>query len=174
VPAEKTTVRLAGPYHFGTVERIIRDLDVLFAVDAHGVEMEESFQRKKAIGFRECRHFDSTDNYPAVRAELADLICEHCAVDRVARSSLHIALDEICENVLFHASTDHGGFAAAQALRSKPLMEVAIADVGIGIRASLTRTLTTSTSKTTSRPSRLRSNRPSPLHRSATLASAWP
>src|SRR5436309_2216977 len=25
-------VRLAGPYHFGTVERIVRDLDHLFAV----------------------------------------------------------------------------------------------------------------------------------------------
>jgi anti-sigma regulatory factor (Ser/Thr protein kinase) len=197
---ETTTITLTGPYHFGTVERVIRDLAPLLQLHSptvleldlsrltfispaalailvagmrrfedmqlvetgsmvimptargidrylrrmnflnvlyYGVEQKEDFKRKKAIGFRECRHFDSPKNYPEVRQELADLVSEHCDIDALARGSLHIALDEICENVLFHASTDHGGFAVAQALRSKPLMEIAIADVGIGVRASL-------------------------------------
>jgi len=169
-------VRLAGPYHFGTVERVIRDLTPLFLVDHpvklhldltsltfvspaalalliaavrrvedlklvdegtvymphaagihryllrmdflrqlyHGAETPEPFERKRSVGFRECRHFDSPATYPEVRRQLADAIAERCQIDDVSKGSLHVALDEVCENVLHHAGTGLGGFAAAQ------------------------------------------------------------
>ena len=199
--ADHVRVKLSGPYHLGTVERIIRDLTPLFRVDsptelaldlstltfispaalalltaavrriedlslatpgsrvqmprAEGINryllrmdfikqlyygeevVDEPFKRKRPIGFRECRHFDTAESYPEVRKQLADAIAERCQTDDVSRQSLHVALDEVCENVLHHAGTGLGGFAAAQALTSKPVMEIAIADLGIGIRASL-------------------------------------
>jgi hypothetical protein len=49
-----------------------------------------------------------------------------------------VCLDELAENVVFHADTDLGGFAAAQGWNRRPEMEVGIVDLGRGIRESLT------------------------------------
>jgi anti-sigma regulatory factor (Ser/Thr protein kinase) len=71
--------------------------------------------------------------------ELTAALAERCQTDTVTRGSIWIFLDELAENVLHHAESELGGFAAAQGWpRRRGEMEVAIVDLGQGIKASLT------------------------------------
>jgi anti-sigma regulatory factor (Ser/Thr protein kinase) len=95
--------------------------------------------RKKTPGFREASHFQTDIERRKVAAGLSDALDETVITDRLAQQSLALALDELTDNVLFHAETDLGGYAAAAALRHSHEVEVAIADLGIGIAASLSK-----------------------------------
>lgn len=57
--------------------------------------------------------------------------------DSIARAGITTALFELTENVIFHADTPLGGYAAAAYSKKKRIIEVGIVDLGIGIRASL-------------------------------------
>ena len=79
---------------------------------------------------------------PALREvarDLLDAIEEAVATSPAAHTSLDLALSELTENVGYHANTQIGGFAAVQYLRHSDEIEIAIADLGDGIAASLRR-----------------------------------
>lgn len=102
--------------------------------------------KAEALGMRECRHFpsdpDAEDWNASLRSvtrELLNAIEELIATDDAAHTSLDLALSELTENVGYHADTNLGGFAAVQYLRHSNEIELAIADLGIGIADSLRR-----------------------------------
>lgn len=105
------------------------------AYDAIG----EGFERKEAVGFRPCRGFTTYDEFPPVTRELAKALEESCDTDEVAKASIRVCLDELAENVIHHAASPLGGFAAAQGWRKTSTFEIGIVDLGIGVRQSLTK-----------------------------------
>lgn len=88
-------------------------------------------------GFRPCEHFTGSGDYPRVAQSLTEALAERCITDQLARASVRIALDEIAENVVHHAASAVGGFGAAQGWVKNQEFEIAIVDLGMGIRASL-------------------------------------
>ncbi|MEX1140981.1 MAG: hypothetical protein WD399_08095 [Thermoleophilaceae bacterium] len=125
---------MVPPRSFLTARYLMR-MD-LFAHLA-GVDVPEPFARKRPVGFRPCAHFADQDGQIDVARSLKDALVEQCVVDDIASSAIYICLDELTENVLHHAATDRGGFAAAQGWRGRSEFEIGIADMGVGIRASL-------------------------------------
>jgi len=101
-------------------------------------ETTEPFVRNPPLGFRPCREFVSAEECQAVARDLTEALVERCATDEVARAAIRICLDELAENVVHHAASPLGGFAAAQGWPRSRQFEIAIVDVGVGIRRSLT------------------------------------
>lgn len=99
--------------------------------------IEEPFERRDPVGFRPCQGFATEDDYWRVAASLADALTERCKVEEIAQAAIRICLDELTENVVHHADSPVGGFAAAQGTPKKNRFEVGIADLGIGFRRSL-------------------------------------
>jgi anti-sigma regulatory factor (Ser/Thr protein kinase) len=102
-------------------------------------EIAESIERRPAVGFRPCQHFSGEQDYAAVARSLTEALIERCETDDIARASIRICLDEMTENVVHHAATSLGGFAAAQGWKRSGEFEIGIVDLGVGIRASLTK-----------------------------------
>ena len=100
-------------------------------------DREEPFERREDFGFRPVRMMTGATRYHAVCAELVEALAERIPADRATLFSLRIALDEIAENVVHHAESPIGGFAAAQGYPRKHKFEIAIVDMGVGIRQSL-------------------------------------
>jgi hypothetical protein len=120
----------------GLVSNYLLRMDVFRQVA--GDSIPEDFERHEAIGLRPCRHFAEGEAVVAAR-ELSAAIAERVAVDDVAEAALYVALTELAEIVGFHADTPLGGYIAAQGWRKRPEIELAIVDVGVGIRSSLTK-----------------------------------
>jgi anti-anti-sigma regulatory factor len=99
----------------------------------------EDFERRDPVGFRPIQHFRTPQEQWQTSRTLMDALAESCDCDEAARGAIYICLDEICENVLHHADTRLGGFAAAQGWRSKKEFEIGLVDLGVGVRASLSR-----------------------------------
>lgn len=93
--------------------------------------------RRTPEGFRECRRFVSQDDCVETSRELVGAIAERCELGDTSRRALASCIAEIAENVYFHAESTEGGFAAAQSWPKKSLIEVAIVDLGRGVRRSL-------------------------------------
>jgi hypothetical protein len=94
-------------------------------------------RRRSTQGFRECQQFSSLDDCTACAPLLVGAIAESCAMDKESRQALEICLEELAENVVFHAGGSVSGFAAAQTFPARNRIEVGIVDLGRGIRASL-------------------------------------
>jgi anti-sigma regulatory factor (Ser/Thr protein kinase) len=95
-------------------------------------------QAAETVGFRECIRFSKDSECRAVAKTLSDSLAESGVVtDVITQRSLDVCLTELAENVYFHADCPQGGFAAAQHLRKSREVELAIVDLGIGIRRSL-------------------------------------
>lgn len=103
-----------------------------------GEDFAEPFTRREPHGFRPCLHFAGADDYASVALALTNALTERCETDDIARASIRICLDEIAENVVHHADAPSGGFGAAQGWRKNQEFEIAMVDLGIGVRASLT------------------------------------
>jgi anti-sigma regulatory factor (Ser/Thr protein kinase) len=101
-------------------------------------EIPEPFERREAVGFVPCQHFTGADDYHAVASDLTTALAARCQTDSLARASIRICLDELAENVVHHADSDWGGYAAAQGFPRSSAFEIGIVDLGIGIRRSLT------------------------------------
>jgi hypothetical protein len=93
--------------------------------------------RKVKQGLRECEHFIEDAECRKVAKSLSDAVEETVTMDALAAKSLYLCLTELTENVYYHADTPLGGFAAAQSLKGTRELEIGIADLGVGIRASL-------------------------------------
>lgn len=98
----------------------------------------EPIARNPAVGFRPCREFVTAEESQTVARELTDALAERCSTDAIARAAIRICLDELAENVIHHAASPLGGFAAAQGWMRNQQFEIAIVDIGVGIRRSLT------------------------------------
>ena len=85
-----------------------------------------------------CTHFHTSYDVE----QLANRMEERFQTERIGPTSLlqtcNVAFSELAENVVHHAES-HGGFVLAQQYNymSGPMVEIAIADCGIGIRSSL-------------------------------------
>jgi hypothetical protein len=90
--------------------------------------------------------FSSSSASARWQAELRDLqlhvldaIDGSRGTDPAHRPALDLLLGELTENVGFHAGTTGGGFISAQAFPTSGMLEIGIADLGIGIAGSLHR-----------------------------------
>jgi anti-sigma regulatory factor (Ser/Thr protein kinase) len=102
-------------------------------------EVAEDFERKKPKGFRPCAHFTTDEEGTAVARDLGTALLERVPQDRIARAGIVTALSELTENVFYHADTPLGGYAAAAYSKRKRVIEIGIVDLGIGMRASLSK-----------------------------------
>lgn len=102
-------------------------------------ELEEEFERRDPVGFRPCQQFRTDAEFFAVSKELAEAMSERCKTDQEAKFAIQVCLNELTENVLHHAYTDLGGFAVCQGTPKRKRFEVAIVDLGVGIRRSLSK-----------------------------------
>ena len=113
----------------------------LHRVDLFRVVFDAEFpspsERRETVGFRECQHFVEDEERRRVASSVLEVFDEVVTTDRAARTSLDLALDELTENVLFHADAPMGGYVAAQALSHSKEIEVGIVDLGVGIAGSL-------------------------------------
>lgn len=119
------------------VSTYLQRMNLLRSLRGFG-HIEEQFERHEERGFRGCLQFVDDSDYWKVAAELTDALCERCSADDVARAAVRVCLDEIAENVVHHADAP-AGFAAAQGWRQTSEFEIAIVDLGVGIKASLTK-----------------------------------
>lgn len=94
-------------------------------------------EKHESKGLRECRHFIEDAECRGAAKALSDALAEKVSTDSLARLALEMCLTELAENVFYHADTPLGGYAAAQAFGSTREIEVAIVDLGRGIRNSL-------------------------------------
>jgi anti-sigma regulatory factor (Ser/Thr protein kinase) len=101
--------------------------------------VREPFRRRSGVGFRPCREFSTENEAQETARSLTDAVVERVDTEHTARLAINIALGELVDNVLHHADVETGGFAAAQGWPRKDAFEIGIVDLGIGIRASLTK-----------------------------------
>jgi anti-sigma regulatory factor (Ser/Thr protein kinase) len=119
-----------------SVSNYLQRMDLIRMLAGPGVA--EDFERNPPVGFRPCREFITRDECRLVALDLTDALAESCETDSTARASIRICLDELAENVIHHANTPLGGFAVAQGWLRSSRFEIGIADLGVGIRGSLT------------------------------------
>jgi anti-sigma regulatory factor (Ser/Thr protein kinase) len=114
-------------------------MDVFKVILGEGAyeRISEGFNRKEPLGFRPCREFIAYDDFPPVTRALTEALAEACEMDDLSRHSIRTCLDELAENVVYHADTPLGGFAAAQGWKRNGAFEIGIVDLGIGILKSL-------------------------------------
>lgn len=93
--------------------------------------------RRAPVGFRECRRVQTLDDCVASANDLVDAIGERCDLAPASRNALASCLAELMENVVFHAESSDGGYAAAQSWPARNNIEVGIVDLGRGVRRSL-------------------------------------
>ena len=102
-----------------------------------GDDFGSQLKKRPPTGFQPLLHFKDQQDYPVAASQLTEFLVEQATTDRLARASLRITLDEIAENVVHHADTPVGGFAAAQRWTRSNEVEIAVVDLGVGVRASL-------------------------------------
>ncbi len=120
------------------VRTYLKRMDVLRVLFEHEeVEIEDDVERGEVGGLKECEHFSSASGCARVAKGLANAIQNAVQTDSVTAHSLEVCLGELTENVYYHANTSIGGFAAAQMFKNTQEIELAIADLGVGIATSL-------------------------------------
>jgi anti-sigma regulatory factor (Ser/Thr protein kinase) len=135
VADQETNVTIVPPISPST-RTYVQRMNLLRSVSGFG-HIEEPFKRHQEEGFRGCLRFVDDDDYWLAAKELSSALAERCVMDQLGRAAIRVCLDEVTENVIHHAQAS-AGFAAAQGWRKNSEFEIAIVDLGIGIRASLT------------------------------------
>lgn len=110
----------------------------VFAIISEGADIVTG-RYKDPKGFRPCENFRDLNGQVDVSRELVGAIDEEATnLSDETKHALRICLEELTENVVHHAATPElGGFAAAQVYRRRNTIQLAIADLGQGIRSSL-------------------------------------
>jgi hypothetical protein len=101
------------------------------------VDPEEPFERRDPNIFQPLQNFSTEEDRIKVVFGLLQALVSSCKVDALAYQSTFAFLTELTENVTQHSDCSQGGCAAAQALKKRPVFEIGIVDLGIGIRDSL-------------------------------------
>lgn len=102
-----------------------------------GSHVADDFARHPPSGFRPFQTFDCAEDLDDLARSLTMAGTEALAIDEKDQMAVLLAITEITQNVLDHANSSVGGFAIAQRAVSRQEFEVAVADAGIGIPASL-------------------------------------
>jgi anti-sigma regulatory factor (Ser/Thr protein kinase) len=102
-----------------------------------GTDVGAEFVRRRADGFRPVQHFVSPVEVSTLADSLAMAATEAMAVSGHDRAAVALAIREIGQNVFDHANSRTGGFAIAQRGATRKEFEIAVADSGIGIPASI-------------------------------------
>jgi anti-sigma regulatory factor (Ser/Thr protein kinase) len=119
------------------VRQRLEELDVLGLLLDRPPEDDAAPRRDR--GSRPCQRFMADDDPGRVAYSLTDAMAEVCPTDGPACNAMWFALNEITQNVIEHANAPGGGVAIAEVTRGGAAFEVAIADHGVGVRASLAR-----------------------------------
>jgi anti-sigma regulatory factor (Ser/Thr protein kinase) len=98
---------------------------------------EESFKRREPKGFYPVTHVQDEEGSPAATRALADAVQQHARLDEPSLGALKSCLNEVVENVFYHAESPIEALVCAQAYKKKKVAELVIADTGRGIRAAL-------------------------------------
>jgi hypothetical protein len=101
--------------------------------------LAEDFIRRPPSGFRPCREIITEKDVEERAGELADAAAAALSLSNNNRVAVMLAVTELAQNVLDHAGPGVIGFAMAQSGKRRREFELAIADTGIGIHASLAR-----------------------------------
>jgi anti-sigma regulatory factor (Ser/Thr protein kinase) len=101
------------------------------------VQMPEDFERREAKGFHPVTHVRNEEDSPGATRALAGAVQEHAHLDEQSLGALKSCLNEVVENVFYHAESPIDALVCAQAYKKKRRTELVIADTGRGIRAAL-------------------------------------
>lgn len=102
-----------------------------------GVDLEEKFERREPKRFRPVTHVPDEDVSPGHTRDLIRVVEEHHAIDRGTVAALKTCVNELIENVFYHAESPVDALVAVQTYAKKNLTELVIADTGRGIREAL-------------------------------------
>lgn len=72
-----------------------------------------------------------------IAQSLINFACEHCGGHSTTSGALRFCLAEVLENVFRHADSSIGAVVCAQALSGTGWVELAVADAGVGLLATL-------------------------------------
>lgn len=116
----------------------MRRMDLFQGLEVDGLP-PEGFSRHSPIGFRECQDFAAQEDVRVVSVEILKAMSEahRYAGFEVDTSGFRVCFDEIMDNVIFHAGEGIVGFSMAQVTPRNGWFEIAVADLGMGIRQSL-------------------------------------
>jgi hypothetical protein len=99
----------------------------------------EGFTRRESKGFSPVTHVEDEGASPAATRALAEAVQEHARLDEPSLGALKSCLNEIVENVFYHAESPIEALVCAQGYKSKKVAELVIADTGRGIREALSK-----------------------------------
>jgi anti-sigma regulatory factor (Ser/Thr protein kinase) len=102
-----------------------------------GVEVVSPQRSSKPRGFWPVTHVPNERASPGITRRILDAIEEYHQMDPDARSALTSCVNEIIENVFYHASSPIDALVSAQASKDNKKTEIVIADTGRGIRPGL-------------------------------------
>jgi hypothetical protein len=103
-----------------------------------GIELREDFRRYDATGrFQEMLWLHEEGRIDQVAARLIQVISADIDMKESLKRSLQYSIAEIGSNIFHHARSQIGGFVCAQKYLQKGIVEVAVADCGIGVRMAL-------------------------------------
>lgn len=126
---------LHGKIHLPRNQDVLRYLQRMNFFDEIGIDAPEDFDRRTPDGFRPVTHIVDDSISPRIVREMAAAIQEcHPNIDGGAMESLKTFMNELVENVFYHAASAIDCLICVQAYRRKSTVELAIADAGRGIR----------------------------------------
>jgi anti-sigma regulatory factor (Ser/Thr protein kinase) len=101
------------------------------------VSLEEKFKRREPKRFRPVTHVPNEDVSPGYTRDLLRAVESSHELDTSTRNALKTCVNELIENVFYHAQSPVDALVAVQAYKKKNVTELVIADTGRGIRAAL-------------------------------------
>ena len=128
-----------GEIYFPRSPLLVRYLERMDFFSELKVKMPapEDFTRKEPKGFYPISHVEDEKASPAATVALAEAVQEHAKLDKESLGALKSCLNEVVENVFYHARSPIDALVCAQAYKKKKVTEMVIADTGRGIRAAL-------------------------------------
>lgn len=128
------------PPHSSDVQRYLCRMDFYQEL---GIELLEDFRRYDATGrFQEMIWLRDESNIDEVAASLTKIILADADMNESLKISLQYSIAEIGSNIFHHARSPIGGFLCAQKYPRQRIVEVAIADCGIGVRGAMSQRYT--------------------------------
>jgi anti-sigma regulatory factor (Ser/Thr protein kinase) len=101
------------------------------------VALAEDFERRRPKRFRPVTHVPSEEVSPSFTRDLVAAVEDHHDIDSSTKASLKTCVNEVIENVFYHAKSGVDALVAVQVYEKKNITELVIADTGRGIRAAL-------------------------------------
>jgi anti-sigma regulatory factor (Ser/Thr protein kinase) len=116
---------------------LVRHLQRMSFFDEMNVLLEEGFQRREPQRSRPVTHVPNEHVSPEHTRDLLRAVETGHALDTSTRSALKTCVNELIENVFYHARSPVDALFAVQVYKKKNVTELVIADTGRGIRAAL-------------------------------------